>query len=183
MSTIACERWLPVVGYENYEVSDIGNVRSLDRVVPSRNRWGPYLHVVRGRLLKQSPVTGGYPAVTLCQEGRESTRRVYRLVLEAFAGPCPPGMQALHGPHGKLDSRWPENLRWGTPAENAADKLRDGTWQGAERNGQAKLRWADVIEIRRRAAAGEHHRVLAREFHMGHSAISLIVRRETWRDS
>jgi hypothetical protein len=32
------ERWLPVVGYEGYEVSDLGRVRSVDRVI--RGRWG-----------------------------------------------------------------------------------------------------------------------------------------------
>jgi hypothetical protein len=43
--------------------------------------------------------------------------KVHRLVCEAFHGPCPPGLETLHGDENGLNNR-PENLRWGTRKEN-----------------------------------------------------------------
>jgi hypothetical protein len=102
------EHWLPVVGYEGlYEVSDLGKVRSL--------RDGQLLSLY---------VVDDYPMVTLHKGGKQKTRHVHRLVLEAFAGPCLPGQQARHGRSGPDDNCWPENLEWGTAAQNAIDKVR-----------------------------------------------------------
>lgn len=51
------ERWVPIEGYEGmYEVSDLGQVRSLDRVVPDRYRGQRRL---RGRVLRQSRESRG----------------------------------------------------------------------------------------------------------------------------
>ncbi len=84
------ERWLPVVGLEGtYEVSDLGNVRSLDRTIGHGNRTRSAF----GCVLKPRIGTSGYPQVYL--DGK--TKSVHRLVLEAFVGRCPPGMECLHG--------------------------------------------------------------------------------------
>lgn len=50
---------------------------------------------------------------------------VHRLVLEAFVGPCPPGMEACHWNGIPGDNRL-HNLRWDTPSANNADILRLG---------------------------------------------------------
>ncbi len=121
------ERWAPVSGYEGlYEVSDQGRVRSVDRVVP--HQYVGYL-TLRGRLLKQKPDPRGYSQAYLSAGGAVSTRRVHRLVAEAFHGPCPEGQEVRHGPGGMLDNRV-ENLSYGTRRENRGDMRRDGTdWQ------------------------------------------------------
>jgi NUMOD4 motif len=83
------ERWLPVPGWERlYEVSDLGRVRSLPRK-GGNNRW------YGGKVLVPYPHKG-YPVVPLCRGGQRTMRAIHQLVLEAFAGPCPPGMQACH---------------------------------------------------------------------------------------
>jgi hypothetical protein len=118
------ERWLPVPGFEGYyEVSDspIGLIRSLDRVVPHP---GGDLHI-KGRLLRPGR-NRNYRLFNLSKGGVHTGKYAHQAVLEAFVGPCPPGMQALHGPAGDSDNS-PGNLRWGTCAENMADKNRDGT--------------------------------------------------------
>lgn len=82
-----------------------------------------------GRLLKQSPNRpDGYLTITIWESGRPRTRYVHRLVAEAFIGPCPEGMQVRHLNGDHRDNR-AENLCYGTPAENAADKVRHGTAQ------------------------------------------------------
>jgi hypothetical protein len=158
--TIA-ERWLAVAGYEGfYLVSDFGRVRSVDRTITGsdgRVRHWP------GRVLRSYTNSAGYPSLRLCRNGSSRLMRVHLLVLTAFVGPCPPGMQARHGPEGAGVARL-ANLVWGTPAENMADKLRDGTSNRGERHGFAKLTAAAVSECRMRATAGERMSDLAREF-------------------
>jgi hypothetical protein len=116
------EIWRSIAGRPGYEVSDLGRVRSLDRVVTKMQRGRPVQHRLRGRVLRQGRTRGGYLTVSLA--GRSV--HVHRLVLEAFVGPCPAGRQAAHRDGNKLNNSV-GNLRWATPRENNADKLRHGT--------------------------------------------------------
>lgn len=119
---------MPVVGWEGlYEVSDEGQVRSVDRVV-QHPVSGP--RRLRGRVLRANwdgHEGGGYLYVTLSRPGERRNRHVHTLVLEAFVGPRPDGADACHGAAGKSVNT-PPNLRWGTRSENVLDSvLRDGT--------------------------------------------------------
>lgn len=167
------ERWLPVGGYEGlYEVSDLGRVRSFHA---GRGKGK------RGGLLRPAP-TGVYAhlCVVLCQGGESHTRLVHHLVLEAFVGPRPDGMEALHGPGGALDNRL-VNLSWGTKSENQGrDRVRDGTSNRGERQWQSKLTEADVIECRRRYAAGERLTVLVSEYGTTTGGMSTAISGKTW---
>ncbi|OBB89648.1 hypothetical protein A5781_00070 [Mycobacterium sp. 852002-30065_SCH5024008] len=96
------ERWRFIPGFPSHEVSDHGRVRKILRQHPSE----------------------GYPAVTLRERGRPAKRvRVHTLVLLAFRGPRPDGMEALH----RDDIGWNNrlsNLRWGSRSENVRDRAR-----------------------------------------------------------
>jgi HNH endonuclease/NUMOD4 motif len=111
---------VPVPGASGYEVSNRGGFRSVDRLSADGRR-------LKGKPLK--PVTTStvpYPAVkyTLDSGGQTNPRCVHVIELEAFTGPCPPGMEACHlddvSAHNCL-----ENLRWDTPEGNLADRLRN----------------------------------------------------------
>lgn len=109
-TTATIERWRSVPGYEGaYLVSDSGRVRSL----------------LSNRLLKPDEPSG-YPRVTLSRNGAIERRFVHRLVLEAFVGPCPRGMEGCHGNGARSDARL-TNLRWDTKSANQADRLKHGT--------------------------------------------------------
>lgn len=129
MNQIATERWLPVVGYEGaYEVSDQGRVRSLDRLQRiSRSRDGrmPHLRDLEGRVRQQSLNSNGYCQVNLSLDGRRHIARVHVLVLEAFTGPRPDGMEGCHGNGERTDNRL-VNLRWDTRESNFLDRARAG---------------------------------------------------------
>lgn len=120
------ERWLPVVGYEGlYEVSDQGRVKSVAREIPMPH--------TRPRRVKERqlalPVSGAYRLASLWRGNKGKSRRVHRLVLEAFVGPCPDGMEACHNNSISTDNRL-ENLRWDTPRSNQYDRRANGTlWQ------------------------------------------------------
>lgn len=116
------ETWKPIVGMEgSYEVSDHGRVRSLDRTV--RTKRGP--RRVSGRILVPT-LCRGYPRVCICSDGVNRTEYVHRLVMAAFVGPCPAGMEVCHNNGDPADSRM-ENLRYGSCSENRFDQQRHGT--------------------------------------------------------
>lgn len=118
------ERWLPVIGFKGfYEVSDHGRVRSVDRVIT--DRWGrTRRHRGRVRALVPHP-EDGHLQVGLKVNGVETLKKVHRLVLEAFTGPCPPGHEGCHGVGGVGDNHL-TNLRWDTHIENMLDVNRHG---------------------------------------------------------
>jgi HNH endonuclease len=95
-----------------------------------------------GRRAKLKPnIVRGYPRVELRNSGGKSTRRyalVHLLVLEAFVGPCPKGMEACHWDDNPINNEL-ENLRWGTRRENREDCRRNGHVACGTRNAQAKL--------------------------------------------
>lgn len=119
------ERWRPVLGFEGiYEVSDRGRVK---RIVPVLN--GP-----AGYILRPGPSShpGGYVLVGLRRDGKPTTHTVHKLVLQAFVGPRPPGMECRHM-DGNPTNNALSNLRWGTRKENMRDQLRHGTQYLAKR--------------------------------------------------
>lgn len=176
------ENWRPVVGQEGfYEVSDLGRVRSIDRVFVRADgqRQGR-----RGRLLSPTPTGRGYPSVQL----RHGSRRpVHALVCEAFHGSPPtPRHEVAHFDGDKLNNT-PANLRWATQRENHEDSIRHGAvgitaGEGGERNGHARLTWGAVDEIRRLHAAGETQAALAAAFGVGKSQVHNIVAGKSWRE-
>lgn len=127
MNATRNEVWKPVVGREGlYEVSDRGQVRSLDRYLRAAC-GGSRLH--RGRTLKSRAVnrSSKYLRVSLGGADKPVYRSVHVLVLEAFVGPRPtPNHDACHGDGDPLNNRL-ENLRWATKSENQRDRVRHGT--------------------------------------------------------
>lgn len=81
---------------------------------------------IRPRLLTGQPGKFGHLHVQLWKDNRPRTVRIHRLVLEAFVGPCPAGLEGCHGDGDASNNRL-ENLRWDTPSENNYDSVRHGT--------------------------------------------------------
>lgn len=119
------EVWASIPGYEgSYEASSEGRIRSLDRV----NSVGSQL---RGRVLSPG-MNNGRPTVLLCHAGVQSTFQVGVLVLTAFVGPRPDGMECCHWNDDATDNRV-ENLRWDTRSANALDRVRNGNHNNARK--------------------------------------------------
>ena len=133
MTDATPEQWRAIPGFEGlYEASDQGRVYSVRR--PR----------VKGGLMRPGIANGGYPSVTLCRGGRSEHWKVHQIVMLAFAGPCPPGMEVRHLDGDPANNRWAPgneeetqaaggNLFYGTRAENVADMLRHGTHYWANR--------------------------------------------------
>lgn len=118
------ERWLPVPGWEGfYEVSNHGHVRSVDRTI---TRSDGQQRRFRSKVLSPGINRHGYPMINLRRPGITVTKKVHRLVLEAFVGPCPDGMEGCHNNGNRTDARL-GNLRWDTHRNNQLDRRAHGT--------------------------------------------------------
>lgn len=179
MSTAdSTEVWRPVVGYEGlYEVSNLGRIRSLEATVRgphgSKQRKPAALLIIY--------MGGNYPTVKLHRNDKGKTIRVHRIVLEAFVGPCPKGMECRHFPDGNHTNNRLDNLSWGTKKENAADRELQGQTQRGESNRMAKLTVEVVRKIRELYATGEYsQKRLGDMFGVRQTAIFKIVNRKHW---
>jgi hypothetical protein len=75
------EQFKPVKGYESlYEVSDLGNVKSLKRTIIQKNRKT----TVPERILKPSKDNNGYLQVVLSKDNKTRTIKIHKLVALAF---------------------------------------------------------------------------------------------------
>ena len=181
MSGAREEVWRPVVGWEGlYEVSSRGRVRSLDRLLVKHTCQGCGLKTYRttkGRLRHQQLDFAGYPRVFLMAVGRKGKLRpVHQLVVEAFVGPRPEGFEVLHV-DGVRTNNIADNLRWGTKAENAADRERHGRGYRGNGAGRAKLTEEQVLEIRRSKGKIQE---LALRYAVTSQCIRHVIKRKTW---
>lgn len=101
------EQWRDVVGFESlYEVSDEGRIRRKGSV----------------SMRALVPLPSGYLQVQLYKDNKYYSKYAHVLVLEAFVGLCPIGMETRHG-DGNNQRNWLSNLSWGTSAQNSIDTL------------------------------------------------------------
>ena len=113
------ERWRPIPGFADYDVSDQGRVRSWKKPGSPRRQSEP-------RILKQTLSLRGYPQVSFSVRSKQFPVTVHRLVMTAFVGPLPSGLETRHLNGNPLDNRL-SNLAYGTPSENIFDQVRHGT--------------------------------------------------------
>ena len=110
--------------------------------------------------------------------GESAHRRAYELSV----GAIPEGMLVCHHCDNPVCVN-PSHLFVGTPADNMADKARKGRGQTrGELNRHARLTVEQVREIRRLyALGGISQTALAYQFGIRQSALSALIRHETWK--
>jgi hypothetical protein len=118
----------------------------------------------------------GYLRITACKK----SYYVHRLVLEAFVGKRPDGMECCHKDGNQLNNSL-DNLRWGTRQENIAERDRSGTTQKGSRHYMAKVNDDKVREIRRMHASGLSQTAIASVFGVTQVTVGHIVTLKTWK--
>jgi hypothetical protein len=123
------ETWKPPQDFSSYEASDntvwqldgdrlvqvSGGIRSVDRTVAGRS--------LKGTLLTGRLNSSGYVLVNMTDDqGVKRTMLAHKVILLAHCGEPEDGQESLHDPkRGPLWCRIPEDLRYGSRAENIAD--------------------------------------------------------------
>lgn len=122
----------------------------------------------------------GYLSCTLSYLGKQYCVLVHRVVALSKI-PNPMNLPTVNHRDGDKRNNTPENLEWNTFSENQIHAFKNGLRSASgESNGQAKLKEADVIEIRRRRDCGELYRDIAEDYDVHKMTIGEICRREIW---
>lgn len=103
------EIWKPVESFDGYQVSNLGNVRSINRVVAYPDGR---IHDYETRQLSPTFDLQGCLTVRLSKSGHGYRRRINQLVGEAFLGPNPGTGKVVHCDKDKTNNNL-ENLKWG----------------------------------------------------------------------
>lgn len=166
------EVWKDIDGYEGmYQVSSLGRVRSLDRVLVMSNGRERFY---KGKILNPVVHTGGYLYVSL---GRGNKRFIHRLVAQAFI-PNPDNLPEVNHKDGNKENNDYRNLEWVTPSDNQRHSKETGLAPVGEIHPQAKLSNEDVRYIRENYIPKHPEfggKALAAKFGVARSIISRIV--------
>jgi hypothetical protein len=177
------EEWRSVSGFDGvYEVSNLGRVRSVYREVAHvrtdqySGRPLSYIKRLQGVLLKPGRMPGGHLSVAI---GRDNSICVHNLVLTAFVGQRPDGMECLHINGVPSDNRLC-NLRWGTRSENLLDAVKHGVKPVGERCHNAKLKNTQIPTIRSMFGK-KPYREIAAIYGVSDRTIRQIAKNITWK--
>lgn len=176
------EIWKDIEGQiGRYQISNIGNVKSLDRVVFNN---GSKLNGNRkGVILKKSINGAGYLYVNFWIDGRNKSIRIHRLVAAAFCFGYENGLHVNHKDGNKLNNHF-SNLEWCTPSHNIRHAIRTGLnprGKGDKSNHKIVSEY-DVLKIRFDYLNGISQKDIALNYpQISAGTVKNILGRRTWK--
>lgn len=169
------EIWKDIIGYEGYyQVSNLGNVRSLDRIIKNKNNKDI---IRKGKILKPG-VKHSSLFVNLNKNSKMKGYKIHKLVMLMFVGERPKDMHICHN-DGNFKNNRLDNLRYDTAKENKKD-----CYRYSEKPSNAKLTIDNVLKIRKMYHNGYTQKEIAKTFNISRSHVSHIVngRSFSWID-
>jgi len=173
-----------VTGFEGlYQVSNMGRVRSLDRLTECKNGK---IVPKKGKFLKSDISGGHYGRVTLRDKDVSKRDFVHRLVAFEFLGNPFKGDVLLKGKtevnhkDGNTFNNALTNLEWVTKSENMLHARENGFTAHGAINGRAILDERDVSVIRRLYDKGVTQQVLSEAYGVSRANIGDVVNFKTW---
>ena len=180
----APEEYVCIRGYEGYyQVSNYGNVKSLDRVV--KEKTGK-TQALKSRVLKPRINPSGYCYVELSKNGSKATFAIHQLVAQAFLN-NPENKPIVNHINGVKTDNNVSNLEWATYSENLSHAYSTGLRTSVsskavgEKNYRRKLKSVQVIEIKRLLAEGNlTYKEIAKKYGVSRSTIGSINSNRYW---
>ncbi len=170
--------WKPITGFEGlYEVSDSGEVRSLDRMVIDSVG---HRYMVRGRILKQNG-SNGYLMVDLCKNGIRYPLYVHILVATAFI-PNPNNLPTVNHKDGNKFNCSVSNLEWASYSDNNQHAYCTGLKECGEKFYNAKLTEEQVFEIRKNGKYTTYEKI-AEKYGVSRATIRDVLELKSWRNT
>ena len=171
------EQWRPIPGHEGfYSVSDLGRVRSEDRIIIESNTGNRHSH--EGMILKPWVNNGGgergYTCVRLCRGNIKTNIRIHQAMMWAFVGPQEKGIDVMHL-DGNSRNNVLSNLKYGTRQENLRDSVILGTMRRP-----VKLDAKNVLEICQMGREKISSKIVAEKFNLARSTVTEIWRGDIW---
>ncbi len=164
------EIWKDIVGYEGrYQVSNLGNVKSLDRVVI--NRWG---NMVRNGAMMKPSKLNRYYNINLMTDGKLKCFKVHRLIAIAFI-PNELNLSQVNHKDGDRYNNNVNNLEWVTQSENMQHAKRMGL--------RPDLTEDQTVEIKNKYLSTKITMSdLAKEYNVSKSTICGVVNNYNWKN-
>ena len=163
------EIWKPVKGFEGYyEVSDLGRVRSIDRVVVDTVRNCERL--LKGKILIQRDNGNGYKGVQFCKEHKLCNKYVHRLVAEAFIPNKDNLPQVNHKDEDKSNNRV-DNLEWCSQLYNniyGSRMERQVNTRKLKNEHPELFKTEEKVKVERKKLTEEDKKEYQREYHKLH---------------
>lgn len=137
------EVWKDIKGYEGlYQISNLGNVKSLDRKVNAKNNKK---RLIKGTFLKLRFNNRNYNIVSLYKNNIQEVRFIHRLVAETFI-PNPENKPEVNHIDGDKQNNKIDNLEWCTRTENnkhawktGLNKVSDNQKKAAAQSAKKKI--------------------------------------------
>ncbi|RIK27789.1 MAG: hypothetical protein DCC55_39180 [Chloroflexi bacterium] len=169
------EVWRDIIGLEGiYQISNLGNVRSLDRTITTSNG---HTRTVQGKPIRSSMAgdnkTRPYPHVCLRHQGKQIGVFVHQLVAWHFLGE-PPADHDIHHKNGITTDNRASNLEYRPRRTHLSQHAKGSA------NPAAALTEHDVLLARHFLRRGKPARWIAQRLGVSTSAIYHIKHRRTW---
>ncbi len=176
------EDWKPVINFEDsYIVNNLGEVKSLDRMINIRRGNQRFKFNKKGKTLKPKLTHDGYFETTLIKNQKRKYIRTHRIVAFAFISnklgkPC-----INHKDGNKLNNNI-NNLEWVTVKENTIHAYKNNLIKIRRGESLSDLKDSQVREIRKlHKNKTLTQRQIAKKFGVGKNCIWHIVHRKTWK--
>ena len=160
------ENWKTIKNYENYQISDFGNVKMTENNLTRKERQ-----------LKPLITTKGYHRVRLYQNNISKFYFIHRLVAEYFLTNIENKNTVNHINGNKSDNSL-INLEWNTYRENMNHSIENKLSSCGERNGRSKITQIQAEEIRKSTLTSNQ---LSEIYGIHKSNINRIRRGDGWK--
>lgn len=166
------EEWRDIEGYEGmYQVSNLGNVRGLNRVDSTGRKR-------KERILKPKVTSSGYHQAGLCKNSKVTNHLIHRLVAVAFID-NPDNKKTVNHKDGCKSNNKLMNLEWLTASENNKHAFSVGLKSAkGSKNSQSKFTEEDIPVIFRLYRQGLSQKKIADKFNVQQQSISKILNRQ-----